>query len=316
MASAGKVFISYRREDSADVCARIYDWLTYRLPPGYVFKDVDAIPFGTDFMQYVGALIKQCSVVLLVIGTNWLTPGTGLSPYIRMEIELALQYKVKIIPILVHEATMPSAQALPPSVESIVSLNANTVHFLDPYFHTDMERLASELGIGKRAPVRGGTYWGITRPRYLALSLFALATCVSAVIFTALFVALDTSGSDHLDVDFIRWLGLAAVLVFACGFPSLLLFLVRAIGSKNWQWLGGLALSIVPGAIAGVIDKVESTHANVTAVAVYPLLLGIPSFLILSFAVFGPTNRARQSVLWALLVVVVLSGCWIIWYAF
>jgi hypothetical protein len=104
---AGKIFVSYRREDSADVCARIYDWLTYRLPPENVYKDVDSIPYGADFMEHVGAYIKQSSVLLLVIGQQWLTPDQGVSHYVRMEIELALQHHIKIIPVLVHEATMP-----------------------------------------------------------------------------------------------------------------------------------------------------------------------------------------------------------------
>lgn len=47
MAGSKKIFISYRRDDSSDVSARIYDWWTYRLPPEDVFKDVDAIPFGS-----------------------------------------------------------------------------------------------------------------------------------------------------------------------------------------------------------------------------------------------------------------------------
>jgi hypothetical protein len=155
MARAGKVFISYRREDSADVCARIYDWLTYRLPPENVFKDVDSVPFGVDFMAHVGAVLKECSVLLLVIGPQWLATPDGPSPFVRMEIELALQHKVTIIPLLVHGATMPQPAALPPSVQAIVPLNATTVHALDPYFRPDMERLAPALGIGKPSPARG-----------------------------------------------------------------------------------------------------------------------------------------------------------------
>ena len=44
-----KIFISYRREDSADTCGRIYDRLRDRFGKDAVFKDVDSIPLGVSF---------------------------------------------------------------------------------------------------------------------------------------------------------------------------------------------------------------------------------------------------------------------------
>jgi hypothetical protein len=43
------IFISYRRDDSADVAGRIYDRLVDSFGEDLVFKDVDNIPFGMDF---------------------------------------------------------------------------------------------------------------------------------------------------------------------------------------------------------------------------------------------------------------------------
>ena len=40
-----KIPISCRREDSADVTGRIYEWLTRKFGRKAVFKDVDLIPF-------------------------------------------------------------------------------------------------------------------------------------------------------------------------------------------------------------------------------------------------------------------------------
>jgi hypothetical protein len=45
----GGIFIPYRREDSADICGRIYDYLVARYGKPAVFKDVDGIPYGADF---------------------------------------------------------------------------------------------------------------------------------------------------------------------------------------------------------------------------------------------------------------------------
>jgi TIR domain len=320
MAGMSKIFISYRREDSAEVCGRMYDWLTNRLPPENVYKDVDAIPFGADFMQHVGSAMRQSDVMLLVIGLKWLVPGEGVSPYVRMEIELALQYHVKIIPVLVHDATMPAASALPPSIQSIVALNGNTVHALDPYFHIDMERLAPDLGIGKKTPARGGSYWGITRPRYLVLSLFALATCIGSLSLSVVIAEGFLSGGSG--VGYSRWLRLTDVIFIVAALPTLVLFLVRALG-KNWRWLFGFLLAFVPGILVALLQAALSSgslYVQVGHKLTHPLdvgwsllLSGMPAFLILTFAVFGPSLRARQVFLWALLLVVVLLGCYTVW---
>ncbi|PSN13726.1 hypothetical protein C7271_22280, partial [filamentous cyanobacterium CCP5] len=59
-----KIFISYRRSDSADATGRIYDRLTAHFPAEDVFKDVDDIPFGVDFREYLNESLNQCRVVL------------------------------------------------------------------------------------------------------------------------------------------------------------------------------------------------------------------------------------------------------------
>ena len=48
------IFISYRRNDSADVTGRIYDRLVYGFGKETIFKDVDSIPFGVNFRSYMG----------------------------------------------------------------------------------------------------------------------------------------------------------------------------------------------------------------------------------------------------------------------
>jgi len=43
------IFISYRREDSADVTGRINDRLRTYYGEEFIFTDVDNIPHGVDF---------------------------------------------------------------------------------------------------------------------------------------------------------------------------------------------------------------------------------------------------------------------------
>jgi hypothetical protein len=152
-ASNHQVFLSYRRADSAGIVGRIYDRLISELGPSRVFRDVDNIPFGVNFLGYLESVIRRCTVLLVIIGQDWLTASTpnGLrrlddpSDVVRIEIESALQYKLLVVPLLVNGAVMPLANHLPTSLQSITSCNGTTIR-IDPDFHTDMSRLLRRLG--------------------------------------------------------------------------------------------------------------------------------------------------------------------------
>ena len=44
-----KIFLSYRRQDSAGIAGRIYDRLRAHFGDDAIFMDIDNIPFGVDF---------------------------------------------------------------------------------------------------------------------------------------------------------------------------------------------------------------------------------------------------------------------------
>jgi formylglycine-generating enzyme required for sulfatase activity len=147
-----KILISYRREDSADVTGRIYDRLIQRFGQGAVFKDVDSIPLGVDFRIYLDEQVAKCEVFLAVIGRNWMknlgsTGKTRLDDprdFVRIEIESALKRQIPVIPVLVSEATIPSAGRLPASLQALSYRNGIAVR-QDPDFHRDMDRLIEYL---------------------------------------------------------------------------------------------------------------------------------------------------------------------------
>lgn len=144
-----KIIISYRREDSIETTGRIYDWLDSRLAPNSIFMDVDSIPPGMDFRVAIKDTITSASVMLVIIGPRWLTvrePNEGApridnpNDFVRVEVELAIQNNVPIIPILVQEATMPAADDLPASLTSLAYRNAVKVR-PNPDFQGDMIRV-------------------------------------------------------------------------------------------------------------------------------------------------------------------------------
>ena len=118
---ASKIFICYRREDSIAVTGRIYDRLVGKFGKEAVFKAVDSIPLGRDFRTYIDSVIRQCDVVLVIIGDRWLEArGRAANrrideakDFFRIEIETALKRDVPVVPVLVQTAEMPAEEILP-----------------------------------------------------------------------------------------------------------------------------------------------------------------------------------------------------------
>ena len=66
-----KIFLSYRRDDSADISGRIYDRLIAKFGRENVFKDLDSIPMGVNFKKHLESVVQQCTFELVVIGKQW-----------------------------------------------------------------------------------------------------------------------------------------------------------------------------------------------------------------------------------------------------
>ena len=65
------VFISYRREEAADMSGRIADFLDRRFGAGTVFRDVNAILAGSNFVMALQRGRDESRVVLVLSGPRW-----------------------------------------------------------------------------------------------------------------------------------------------------------------------------------------------------------------------------------------------------
>lgn len=147
------IFIGYRRIDSGDTAGRINDELEKSFGSGRIFKDVDNIPIGANFRQFVQDIIPQCRVFLALIGRDW-TSARGedgqlrlFSPddLVRTEIEVALSTEnLLVVPVLVNGATMPKKEELPTGIQALCDINAASIR-PDPDFRRDMTRLVKAL---------------------------------------------------------------------------------------------------------------------------------------------------------------------------
>jgi formylglycine-generating enzyme required for sulfatase activity len=147
-----KIFISYRREDSAYPAAVIRSRLVSDFGQSEIFFDVDSIPPGHDFRVHIGHKVGACDYVIVVIGKAWLTAcdeagGRRLdnpADFVRLEIEAALKRNIPVIPVLVDNAPMPKADQLPEHLSDLVYRHA---HFVrpEPDLNHDLERLARRI---------------------------------------------------------------------------------------------------------------------------------------------------------------------------
>src|ERR1700756_1946345 len=113
------IAISYRREDSLPIAGRLYDRLQAKFGKQNVFMDFDSIPPGTDFRQQIKQTIEHSSVVIAIIGPNWLGARAHNSrriddptDFVGLEIGYALEGGIPIIPLLLNNTKMPDSVVL------------------------------------------------------------------------------------------------------------------------------------------------------------------------------------------------------------
>lgn len=125
--SASRIFISYRREDARGDAGRLTDDLRECFGAEHLFRDIEAIEPGVDFVEALNRAVSLCPVLLAIIGPNWLTVKDAEgrrrlddpNDFIRLEIGTALARNIRVIPVLVGGATMPKAEDLPSDLQSL-----------------------------------------------------------------------------------------------------------------------------------------------------------------------------------------------------
>ncbi len=146
-----KIFISYRREDTAAAAGRLYDRLLTRYGKDQLFMDVDTIEPGERFSDVVQRTVGSCDILLALVGDRWLnaqdsTGQTRLSnpdDWVRLEIATALKRDVRVIPVLINGAIVPRRSDLPEDLSDLAMRQA--IDVTHAHFHTDVDRLLQTL---------------------------------------------------------------------------------------------------------------------------------------------------------------------------
>jgi len=123
----GKVFISYRREDSLAYARLLKDGLAKYMDASRIFMDLTDIHDGDDFVTHLETAIADCDTLLAVIGPRWsncvgadgkrrLENGDD---FVRLEIATAIALEKLLVPVLVGNASMPAADELTADIASL-----------------------------------------------------------------------------------------------------------------------------------------------------------------------------------------------------
>jgi hypothetical protein len=148
---AQRVFISYRRQDSAPYAGRIYDAMVSRFGERNVFMDLD-MPPGVDFVERITEAVSTCHVLIEIIGPTWATVKNDEGKvriadpedFVRLELGTALKRAdVTVIPVLVSGAQMPDRGDLPPDLVALARRNA--LELSDRRWRYDVGQLISTL---------------------------------------------------------------------------------------------------------------------------------------------------------------------------
>jgi energy-coupling factor transporter ATP-binding protein EcfA2 len=151
-----RIFISYRRSDSRHFAGRLFDYLKRAVNEEDIFFDVNTMPVGVNFKHKIMDVLSDSAVMLCIIGDAWFNRAWRLYPRwsvnffslvsdtVKMEIEIAFQLGVPILPILVDNAEMPNATLLPSSISEFSFLNAAKVRE-GRSFDADVEEILRKI---------------------------------------------------------------------------------------------------------------------------------------------------------------------------
>jgi hypothetical protein len=131
-ASVHGIYLSYRRNESAAYAGRLFDHLSRHFGRRSVFMDIDTIRPGDDFPQAIESALNACDVVLVVIGTTWVTDAgqdgrcrlDDPKDWVRLEVAAALRRDILVVPVLVEGARLPDPASLPEELRALCQRHA------------------------------------------------------------------------------------------------------------------------------------------------------------------------------------------------
>jgi hypothetical protein len=156
-----RIFLNYRREDTRGYAGRLYDRLSHRFGEDQILRDIDAIPPGIDYVEQIDRLVRQCDLMLVLMGESWLSvqgPGGRRrldepGDMVSLEIAAGLERGIPVIPVLIQGARMPDQDELPDRIQALARRNA--LEMSDSHWNHDYQRLTWAIEELTQRPLLG-----------------------------------------------------------------------------------------------------------------------------------------------------------------
>jgi hypothetical protein len=152
---ATRVFVCYRHDDAPQHAGRLNDALCTHFGDDHVFRDIDTLRGSDNWDEAIEETLPQCHILLVVIGKRWTTLRDSAgrrrldsdNDVLRREIERALALNIRIMPVLVNGARMPSEDVLPNSIKPMCARQAHVLS--DQRWRQDVKDLVSICEAGR-----------------------------------------------------------------------------------------------------------------------------------------------------------------------
>ncbi|MBB5873452.1 O-acetyl-ADP-ribose deacetylase (regulator of RNase III)/diadenosine tetraphosphatase ApaH/serine/threonine PP2A family protein phosphatase [Allocatelliglobosispora scoriae] len=151
-----RVFINFRGRDQPGFAALLDRDLSEAFGRDAVFLSSRSIRPGDDFVTQIHDSLRSCVALLAVIGPDWLRhsrPDPN-DDWVRREIAEAFAQGLRVVPILVEDATLPPADQLPDDIAALVRCQYLRVHHRN--IDHDLARVRSEVAAIIAAPIAPG----------------------------------------------------------------------------------------------------------------------------------------------------------------
>lgn len=197
-----QIFISYRREDSAGYAGHLSADLQKKFGDDAIFMDVDgAIEPGLDFVDVIERAVGSCDALVVMIGRDWqslLDDRTTLEDsddFVRIETATALRRNIRVVPVLVGDASMPNAEQLPADLKPLARRQA--IELSDTRWDFDVDQLVRALkkALGNDGPDLKRSRWPAVA--IIAILLAVLAFAVSGIWRSEMRETSDVAGTSN-----------------------------------------------------------------------------------------------------------------------
>ena len=196
-----RIFVSYRRHgEGAGYGGRLADSLLTYFGGEQCYIDIEHIEPGVDFIQSIEEAISACEVLIVVIGPDWTKQIdksgqvrlNSSKDWVRIEVSTALKRNIRVIPVLVSGAKLPTEDELPDDLKALCRRQAHELS--DTRWNHDVGTLLSAI---EQIGIKGGktTHKQAIRRR-IKIGTGIVTTAAIAVICFAIII--DQLGNPDL----------------------------------------------------------------------------------------------------------------------